>query len=311
MNSSTKTTALRLLGCLLFIEALSFMPLGKGWQSKLKANACDLVQHAWNKHNWEFHPDGAWTGNLVERAERFAAQLPFNVVYLPAVKFEAKNYGTKRRGMLVISTDGLSKEQKKNVKAKYLQALARDVVTFPGDSGPDHLHARVGQWVFDWIDSITRKKYSTSTNGRIEPIIALSPTEIARLEYYIENVNGKPGRVLGEFDSDGLDQPQKVKGSLLNNKPKDGCEHNCTSWFSTAPIGENGERLSELVGAEIGSPHIRGEVFNSPFKWPGWLIGGASKARTPFIVIWVNRPVDQYAAKFDPQQNGETFKFGF
>ena len=302
----------------LFVSTIILDPLravprgnGSGNIGSDGGNGCKLSNKRWNRHKWDFHPKDAWTtGDLVSRAQRFAGLYQFNVIYLPEVIFKAKGLGESRRGMLVISTKGLSGKKMNALTTDYLRALSAGSISFPGGSSPGHLYMRVGRWSFDWEGDVSKTRYSVSGNKRIEPFIAVSETELARMQIYLENSMANPDKVLGEFDSDGLQSPETANGTLTKNRVKGRC-HNCTDWATTAKIGDNGERMTGLVGLEDTRDGIKKPTFRSSSRWPGWLQGSAPISRVPFVVVWTPNRVDKFASKYDPSVDGKVFKYGF
>jgi hypothetical protein len=256
-------------------------------------------------------PTEVWEGDLWNRVARLMERWPNHVRLVNRVGFgfqAGPGAATIRteRPVLLISTRALSDSRKSALISDYVNAMARGTVSFPLKESADHLRMRLGTRDFDWWRVLNTGAYRSSSSDRMEPIVALSPTEELRLRFYVEQALKDGQRVVGRRAilrgiADG-----RTFGRLRNNRPRSGREgHNCTSWVCTVQLGDNHQRLIEMVGATVDL-----EVHTNPGWWNHFLTGAASTERVPLVVYWSHeRNLGELSAHVRSDANFPTWDF--
>lgn len=244
------------------------------------------------------------TGTLSDRLTRFAARWPKHVRIVPNIGFAFSEGGvTKQRSLVVISpgneyTSPLG--ERKALRADYLRAVSAGSISFPMQNAPYHLYARVGSNCYDLNASEFREREQEMRTPILEPLVELSPKEMARVAEYFELARDDKRAVFGSFTVAG--GPTEVTGTLADNRPKDGL-HNCTSWITMAPIGADGEQLRDLVKAPRGMI-----IYDNPGWWGKYLLAGSTSPRCEHAVLWVKESIDEVAAALTP---GSTMSWNY
>lgn len=236
------------------------------------------------------------------------------------------------RQMVFISTKGLDEAGRSALMNAYYKAMGNHVISLPRSANPErltevnpllavlpkgayHLMVRkgtdsldlfMGQSAFQW--ALRRMPYKMPKTDRIETLLALSPSESKSLDTYIANAEAKPtitvglgGPLLGTnlFRPQGEGYKAGVKsgrtnGKLDNNRPQNMWQetHNCATWLSTAPIGDSGEALCNLMGSAWDPELAR------PRNWYNHLISQAPSDRVPAIVYWTSDTLDEAVGRY-------------
>ena len=116
-------------------------------------------------------------------------------------------------------------------------------------SGFHHLYARVPkagsngklqQHVYSRITGLSRSSWYKSTSQQVSVICELSDREMGNLNKFLDRAVANPREVIGKFVYAGGRPPSAS---------------NCTSYITTAKVGERGESLARLLGVyESGMP---------------------------------------------------------
>jgi hypothetical protein len=127
-----------------------------------------------------------------------------------------------------------------NGAQSYLGQLSPNMVEFFVSPGFHHLYTRIGDKTYSRISGLSESGYYTSSSERVGVLVQLTDTEMGRLKQYVNSACRDPNRVLGPFVYGGGTPPRAS---------------NCTSWISTAKIGDRGESLARILGVwESGFP---------------------------------------------------------
>jgi hypothetical protein len=107
---------------------------------------------------------------------------------------------------------------------------------------------------------------------------------------------------LSLFDPDFTIHEYQTVGSLSNNAfVNHSIKHNCLSWFTTAPIGINGQSIMQMLGMKADD--ISNECHSYVVAFHKYLIQKAfaenvtslsvNEIRPAMITYWTNQPIDQ------------------
>jgi hypothetical protein len=247
----------------------------------------------------DYFPSTVLRGNLKDRLLEFSSNFSDHVRVITGVKFEL-NRKRASRELLIISLAGLPKTKKEKLRGEFLRSVSDRTLSFPLGEAGGHLYTRLGQNVVDFFGFWNVQPYALTTSERLEAILDLSNTEFARVRSYVENVNRDPSLILGSRSYNGPEGD--FRGTLDKNIPAKG-GHNCTSWICTAPIGDNGEKLHQLVGASQ-----RQDVHRNPGWWSSWLAAATPDDRVPMLIYWTNDTIDQALKR---RMKNDTFQWDF
>lgn len=191
------------------------------------------------------------------------------------------------RDILVVSLNGMDSMRRAELRADLLRSLSKESISHPLKSEATHLLNRVGDSVFHYFYGYNHERYEMPSSLRLEPVILLTPVEHQRLDQYISNMYSKKNAALGPGHYDGATESV---GKLDDNRPTCGIGHNCTSWITTAPIGQNGERYFELMGADLS----KDPYAVNPGWWLLYLATTAPKERIPFLIYFTQNPLESF-----------------
>lgn len=238
---------------------------------------------------------------------------PNNVKVVSDVSFAYRPKSGKNsnaeRDVLVISTYGLSEKEREKLSKSDLGIFKGSAVSMwikPKEwLEGGHMRVRYGNQQsdfrgignrqgkfhlvdFDVDDSrFQHKKNTRSINDqRIEAVVMLAPSEYQLAGAYIRSAAANQDRVLGKGLNIEGPAPSDFHRKTDDNLPVEGC-HNCATWFSTAPIGENGQTLFELLGLKLEQ-----STHNRVHKWIPFLLGAAPTDRVPLILYWTPDPLE-------------------
>lgn len=230
-------------------------------------------------------------GSLNTRAEQFAAKWPNNVKIVDNVNLKfshANGNGQGQKKMVIISLDGLDSSKSDELLKDYTDYLSWNAMSFPLGSGGGHLYTRVGDQAIDYFFGFNQNIYRWPSSDRLETVLELSDKEFKNMKQYIENLDINHRDVIGGSNYEGVNP---IAGSTLaSNKPASG-GHNCTSWIATAPIGENGQTLKDVVGAGGWDVH------RNPGWWTAYIQTKTNRNKNPFVVYVTHNPMDQAIQK--------------
>lgn len=217
---------------------------------------------------------------------------------IPRVKFRLKESKDKKCGfkdVLLISLKGMSEGELEQLREEYLALVERESISFPLPERSKHLITRIGRKTYNYgfplipqFPKFRTRDWKIPSKKRLEAHLILSKKEKSHLETYLANILKRRRKTIGGFKWTGL---QFTNGKLENNRTiKHG--HNCTSWISTAPIGEDGEPLLELMGTERSN-----EIGTNPGWWNSWILSNSPEGRIPFVIYWDHAPLEKLKEK--------------
>lgn len=236
------------------------------------------------------------TLNFPQKLSGFLNAYPNNLKLVEDVPFKKKPESSmrqsKNRKVLVISSFGLTRAEKRSLLKNYRDLVTDDLVSFSVWERTTHLFFQNNGSFFDfgfWVipywygKHITTKFYRFRqrairfpSSRRLEPLILVNPTEKMNVGIYLKNLAKDYKRVLGNYFDPGC---QETNARLEDNRAKLG--HNCTSWITTAPIGANQECLIELLGSNRAH-----EIGTNPGWWLHWILYSAPEERIPLVLYW-------------------------
>lgn len=240
-----------------------------------------------------------------EKLSSFLGKHPGNARVVEGVPFKKKPESSKNtslRPVLVLSFHGLSAAEKDQLLADYRDLMTGPFVSFYLWERTTHLFFQndgkfydFGFWVIPFMGREFKTKFyrfrdrviKLPNSRRLETVISLSAAEKANLATYTANLF-RIGyrRMLGKYFDPGS---QVSVGKLEDNRGNPG--HNCTSWITTAPIGEKGECLIELLGSNRGH-----QIGTNPGWWAHWMLYSATPERVPLVIYWSPDPLSEILA---------------
>ncbi len=264
----------------------------------------------------QYFPDRVMIGSLEARAEFFKSLYPDRVKILKDQKLTGGSDRYAIRGgtkdIVVVSLFGLNQQEIAELNKNYIKVFSEGLVAFPLGENAGHLYTRAGNATFDFINRVKTNPFdlNKTSSDKLENLFLLNANEQKNLHQYFVNAEKDSRKVLGDFNYDG-EKSSRIPGSTID-KNKSSRGHNCTSWVCTAPIGEDGKSIQQLVGAgniEVGS---------NPGWWGSWL--GASsratddsenfKARSPMAVFFTKERLDLSIAQRTDSGNNFNWDFG-
>lgn len=243
---------------------------------------------------------------FAEKIAEFKAKFPKNVDLVEAVPFKKKiesSKNTSLRNVLIISSNGLNRRGKNRLLDEYKKFIKGDFISFSIWERTTHLFLQkdgkffdFGFWVIPYwfgkelktkLYRFRQRKIKYPNSRRLEPVIAITKEEKANLEIYLKNLKSGYKRILGKYYDPGC---QFTNAQLNDNQAKPG--HNCTSWITTAPIGNNRECLIELLGTDRAH-----EIGTNPGWWAHWILYAASPERLPLVIYWSPDPLEKISSE--------------
>lgn len=240
-----------------------------------------------------------------EKLSSFLEKYPGHARLVEGVPFKKKlesSKNTSLRPVLALSFHGLGRAEKKQFLADYRALMTGPFVSFYLWERTTHLLLQNDGKFFDfgfWVIPIMghdfktklyrfrRREIKLPNSRRLEPVVAVTAAEKSNIATYIANLF-RLGyqRMLGRYFDPGS---QASVGKLEDNRGNPG--HNCTSWITTAPIGENGECFIELLGTTRGH-----QIGTNPGWWAHWMLYFASAERVPLVIYWSPDPLPDILA---------------
>ncbi len=234
---------------------------------------------------------------------------PKFMAYVKDVKFRISVRGEKKktgRNLLVVSTHGLTEQEKQELLRRYLETFEKNWVSFPLKERASHLMTRIDRRVFNfgrllvnWIPRFRRKSFQIPKSPVLETLVRLDPKEWENLQKYLENILHKRNKTIGGFHMNGT---QFSRGAIDDNRPVRG-KHNCSSWIATAPIGNKQEALLELLGGDRNL-----EIGTNPGWWTNWISATANEQRVPVLIHWTPKPLEKALSEIS---SGANFPWDF
>ena len=137
----------------------------------------------------------------------------------------------------------------RNTNIKPLHNLGKNVVEFFVRPGFHHLYTRVPtacggadlkQHVYSRITGLSKSGWYPSSSEHVGVLVQLTDREMSNLQDFLGRATANPSQVIGRFVYGGGRPPTAS---------------NCTSYITTAKIGERGESFARLLGVwESGMP---------------------------------------------------------
>ena len=244
-------------------------------------------------------PASILQGSLESRLSILAKQWPANIRVVDGVSFSEVPLEEKIvRKVVMISSQGLSDDQKIRIARDYTDAISVGTVSFPlQEGGATHLLTRVGDQVLNFFRGVNAIPFRVPSRN-LEAIVALRPEEELRLRFYLERAMKDDTQVIGDFKAAGA-WDALTPGEPRNNRALNAEGRNCASWICTAPIGSNHQGLHSLVGLKGESAE---RAVTSPAEWSQYLTSQAPAVRVPYVVYWTEASLDE-----TPLRSGESF----
>jgi len=258
-----------------------------------------------------------WTGPIELRLKKLQAKWPNQVKIVDQVLFaydnDAGNLEAEKkspRQLVILSKAGLSGDQLSQLSQDYLSAVSYQTISFPMGQNPGYLYARIGAKTLRAYQSFDEWNYRPPSEKNIEPVVLLNPAEDLKLRFYLNRIRDNRESVIGlqEYRGAFFDIPDRTLRRNIPERILDAqniCAiHNCTSWFTTAPIGPHSETLYQLMGA---STEI--EVHTNPGWWQSYLTGLAPPSRVPFVIHWTDETLSDASQHLKSGQQFRTWTY--
>lgn len=235
-----------------------------------------------------------------EKLSSFLEKHPGHARLVEGVPFKKKPESSKNtslRPVLALSFHGLADQEKERLLADYRELMTGPFVSFYLWERTTHLFLQndgkfydFGFWVIPFFGRELKTKFyrfrdreiKLPNSRRLEPVVAVNAAEKANLAAYTANLFRLGYRkMLGPYFDPGS---QASVGKLDDNRGNPG--HNCTSWITTAPIGENNECFIELLGTTRGH-----QIGTNPGWWAHWMLYFATPERVPLVIYWSPEPM--------------------
>jgi hypothetical protein len=196
-------------------------------------------------------------------AETLVAKYPSRLAFARDV-----NADGVARDVLTISTLGLSEDESESFAKEISRAFDNGLrMIVPANS--NHAIFAFGETTHEILTHQQKLKegtYRAPRGARVEPIVAREESP-----YAIKDVQTHA----------------KLNDNGLNNH----LPHNCTSWLFTAPIGEHGEPLHQLVG--MTADDLANEKAGFATGAHAYLVREAPSHRVPLVLLWTAEPIQE------------------
>jgi hypothetical protein len=218
----------------------------------------------------EWIPKKLLAGQLEKRLDHLTTKFPSMIKKVENVKVKFPRIERSfNRTVYVVSTSDITPE----FEEMYFEAISHNTVGVPLSENAYHLRTRIGKLFTDIWTSIKTTKFELRNKDSLENIIQLTDEEFHKMRAYYQNLSQDLASVVGSLSSGAGISDGGTQRQVDNNRPlKAEHQHNCTTGFSLAPIGPNGESLFEILGGN--------------FSWnihtnPGWF--------TTFLSTFANK----------------------
>lgn len=222
------------------------------------------------------------------------------------------------RPILVLSTRGLNAIKREKLKQDIVKELSTDgnktLLSVIISMKMNHIYFRLNNKTYDYrphrgaFSRIAESDYRIAKSDRSEILLTLTELETKQLEKYIQNIMKNREAVLGPCWPFSLVDPNfsvysyHTNGSLNNNHLKDkNVKHNCLTWLTTAPIGENGQNLISLLNMQ--KLDIDNEVHSYIVQFYRFLLKVNSKNRAPAVLLWTKDEVKSVKDKLEKDRS--------
>jgi phosphoglycolate phosphatase-like HAD superfamily hydrolase len=234
------------------------------------------------------------------RLDEFVARWPRHSRLVEGVPFVFGQQSTPR-SVLVLAMNGLSDDEFEHFRQDYLDSIGCDTISFPCRRRAEHLRTRIGHLALALSPEGVRVDFYAPPwqRRRMEAVVELEPKEMNRLRCYlgavVDDTLGMLGPItLGSGCRTGV-------GRTDDNRPADGGMHNCTTWVTLAPVGEDGRDLATLVQMpDSWTSH------DNPGWWSMFLTGASRSPRVHTVVYWTDLPLER-----EPCATGEMIPWDF
>jgi len=246
--------------------------------------------------------------SLGARINHFIDEWAQNAVLMEGYEFNLKDEKGKS-DLIVVTTDGLLREGLIKLQRDYLSAVAPDTISPILHPRSGHLWVRIGRNTFDFyalLNWLRISYYGLRDNERIHLLLPLSPKQMGNLEEYVVNIISDPEGVLGPLQFNSLDEynlstwthrvnpygyrfQYRTVGKLDRNQLTGGETQNCITWLLTAPIGENGERLYELL--QMREADLAAQTHSHMFPLTRYLMLNNGVRKNAPMVLFAQRPL--------------------
>lgn len=200
------------------------------------------------------------------------------------------------RPVLVLATQGLADPLIESLQSDFI-ATSGDLISVITSLKMMHIYFRLKSETFDYrphrgrFSGLTRQPYRVAKSDRSEVLLRLESSELERFRNYAANIEEAPAKILGKTWAWQITEPDftvrshATLGNLNDNRmvdPKD--RHNCLTWFSTAPLGDQGYSVIKLL--EMAESDIHNEAHSYIVAFYRYLVAAAPQARVPGMVYW-------------------------
>jgi phosphoglycolate phosphatase-like HAD superfamily hydrolase len=234
-----------------------------------------------------FPPGRFLEGPLDRRLQGFVERWPQHSRLVDGVPF-VFGKGSQQRQVLVLAMAGLDDDSADRFQADLISTIGTDTVSFPLRYRAEHLRTRIGILAFALsAEGVRVDEYEGPwRRRRLETLLTLSQSEMLRLRRAVGAVIENTLETLGPITLEA--GCRRTQAQLDNNRPNDGGLHNCTTWITLAPIGDEGEDLATLAQMPA-----HWESHDNPGWWSMFLTGASRSERAKTVLYWSDLPLDQ------------------
>ena len=236
-------------------------------------------------------------GTILERAQGLVSRWSKNIKVIEDVIVKVSTPAgdlEKKKKFLVISFDGLSDSQIELLKKDYVESLSHNAISMPLGKSTAHLYTRIGAKVYDHdISGFKSSDYDFSLlSERMEAFVTFSDEEFLNFRQYVQNIETHYKETIGDFSLQG---PMESGGQVSSNLGL-GCSHNCTTWLTLAPVGNEGQTLKSLVKGK------NYDIHRDPGWWNLYLQTKSPDERNPFVVYMADKSFAEIEKKVSSHQ---------
>jgi hypothetical protein len=206
--------------------------------------------------------------------------------------------------VFIASLHGRSKQDLASLTSRVCQNAPTRTVSFILSLKMMHIYFRIGSKSFDYrphrgpLSGIATSDYRAAESDRVEITLQFSPTEFQNILIYIENIKNNRKQVLGDAyplqlsETDFTNLETRTRGQLNQNQfLKSDAKHNCLTWFTTAPIGEDFRSVSSLLGMDYSD--FNQEAHSYIVAFYRFCLSRARSDRIAGIVWWTQHNEEQ------------------
>lgn len=206
--------------------------------------------------------------------------------------------------LLIVSTYQLTGKETSTLKLEILEALRPSQQFVPISAifsmKMMHIYFNTPLGVLDYrphrgqFSRLVLSDYRAPKADRVEPVLILKRLEWEKLKNYTNSILRDPSSVLGDAHPLSIREPDftvcstDTEGMIHQNRFLDpGVKHNCLTWLTLAPIGENGTRLIDLLGCSFGPSSPQAHSYIVDFYH--YLLREASQQRVRHLIYWTQK----------------------